>query len=246
MMFLSYKYRIYPNESQEAGIHALLQANCQLYNAALEQRIDAYRKGTSLSYFTQTKEVKNLKLLPEYKDYPSDMLGQTLRRLDKAFKSFFARNKKGLSKGFPRFKPYYRFNTIDLTYGNGSKIKKDKLYIKGVDDLIQVKWHRDIPDDAIIKQTKLNRKNGNFYVIFALELPDVNPIEPRKAVGIDLGLTTRIATSDGKLITVENQTKKAKAKTRKLSRSLARKKLGGKNRAKARLILSKHHEKIVN
>ncbi|WP_410240159.1 helix-turn-helix domain-containing protein, partial [Pseudomonas aeruginosa] len=44
MPILSYKYRIYPSHAQVAGLEAMMGAFCDLYNAALQQRIEAYRR----------------------------------------------------------------------------------------------------------------------------------------------------------------------------------------------------------
>jgi putative transposase len=47
---LSYKYRIEPNRTQAVALGEMLGDFCQLYNAALEQRIAAYqRRGVSLA-----------------------------------------------------------------------------------------------------------------------------------------------------------------------------------------------------
>ena len=47
----SYKYRLSPTTAQGAGFEAMLGAFCDLYNAALQQRIEAYRRaGKALRY----------------------------------------------------------------------------------------------------------------------------------------------------------------------------------------------------
>ena len=43
-MILSYKYRIEPNRAQATALAAMLADFCTLYNAALEERLNAYRK----------------------------------------------------------------------------------------------------------------------------------------------------------------------------------------------------------
>jgi putative transposase len=61
-------YRLYPTAKQEAALHALLRSHQQLYNAALEERIDCYRKtGETLSFAAQCKSLTLLrKELPEW------------------------------------------------------------------------------------------------------------------------------------------------------------------------------------
>ena len=58
-MRLSYKYRLYPNRAQIAALEGMLGAFCDLYNAGLQQRIEAYRRqGKTLRYADQANELK--------------------------------------------------------------------------------------------------------------------------------------------------------------------------------------------
>ncbi|GJE50929.1 hypothetical protein GOFOIKOB_3983 [Methylobacterium tardum] len=51
MSVRSYKYRLRPNRAQSAALDAMLRDFCGLYNACLQQRIEAYRRrGLSLRY----------------------------------------------------------------------------------------------------------------------------------------------------------------------------------------------------
>src|SRR5262247_2298193 len=59
MPTLSYKYRIEPNRMQAGALSGMLEDFCQLYNAALQQRIEAYRRRSiSLQYGNQALELK--------------------------------------------------------------------------------------------------------------------------------------------------------------------------------------------
>jgi hypothetical protein len=50
-MRLSHKYRLYPTTAQDAALTGMLGAFCDLYNAALDQRLQAYwRRGVTLRY----------------------------------------------------------------------------------------------------------------------------------------------------------------------------------------------------
>jgi len=103
-------YKLYPNTAQADGLRALLRQHKDLWNAALEERIDAWRKrdttGKSISYEDQCRSLTQVRCeLPE--DWATSNCSSqqiTLRRLDKAFKAFFARCAKRQSPGFPRFK----------------------------------------------------------------------------------------------------------------------------------------------
>jgi putative transposase len=95
-MILTYRYRLMPNKRQHH----------QLYNAALEERIDAYRKaGVRRTYFDQTQALTEWrKQDPEGRALPANFQRATLKRLDEAYKAFFRRVKLGGKPGFPRFR----------------------------------------------------------------------------------------------------------------------------------------------
>lgn len=87
-------YKLYPSAKQSLALLALLSKHKDLWNAALEERIDAWRKfGKSVGYEDQCKSLTEIRsALPE--DWASINCSAqqiTLKRLDKAFKAFFAR-----------------------------------------------------------------------------------------------------------------------------------------------------------
>ncbi|MDE0045603.1 MAG: transposase, partial [bacterium] len=96
-------------------LDAMLDAQRRLYNAALEERIDCYRKtGTSLTYFDQAKSLTHCrKALPDMAAMPVAVQRGTLKRLDHAFKGFFQRVKQG-GAGFPRFQGRRHFNSLSV------------------------------------------------------------------------------------------------------------------------------------
>ena len=104
-------YKLYPTAKQSAQLAVLLNLHKNLWNAALEERIDAWRKvGKSVSYEDQCASLTQVRgELPEDWAIANCSSQQiTLRRLDKAFKSFFRRVRAGQSPGFPRFKSLRR------------------------------------------------------------------------------------------------------------------------------------------
>ncbi|XVQ88883.1 helix-turn-helix domain-containing protein [Microbispora siamensis] len=103
----SFKFLLRPTSKQAAALAACLEDHRVLYNAALEHRRTAYRRaGVTVRYGDQSADLKHIRA--------DDAEGQgrwsfssqqaTLRRLDKAFRAFFARVREGRTPGFPRFK----------------------------------------------------------------------------------------------------------------------------------------------
>jgi hypothetical protein len=83
-------YRLYPSEKQKNQMIEVLRLHQRLYNAALEQRIEAYsRRGISVTYNMQAKDLTQLRAeFPEYKALNAQSEQVTLKRLDRAFELF--------------------------------------------------------------------------------------------------------------------------------------------------------------
>lgn len=167
-----------------------------------------------------------------------------LRRIDKAYKSFFRRVKRGDTAGFPRFKNAKRFNSITFpSYGDGCKLKDKKIYLQGIGD-INIRLHR--PIDGVIKTITIERKNSKYYVCFSCEVEKNILPKTNKTIGIDMGLESFAVTSDKDFIDNPRFFKNSQRKLRILQRSVSRKKKGGNNRKKAVKLLAKQHEIIAN
>ncbi len=93
----AYKYRLYPNKLQAAVLSNWIELTRELYNAALQERVGAWKKQhKSLNYYTQAHELAAVKeARPEFKEIPIIILRGTLQRLNEAFKGFFRRCQSG-------------------------------------------------------------------------------------------------------------------------------------------------------
>ena len=124
MLRRTFKYRLYPTRRQERLLLDQLRFTRELYNAALEQRIAAYRlTGRAPSHLEQSKEFTALRveapeLLPEGMSRSSQQYA--LRRLDLAFQGFFRRLRSSQKPGFPRFKGAHRWNTLSCQTTRGA------------------------------------------------------------------------------------------------------------------------------
>ena len=129
-------YRLYPTPKQQDALQQLLRSHQQLYNAALEERIDCYRKtGKGLSYAQQCASLTALRReCPDWASAANCSSQQmTLRRLDKAFASFFRRVKKGEAPGYPRFKSLARFPGFSFKgHGDGWRFSPGADWRHGV------------------------------------------------------------------------------------------------------------------
>ncbi len=247
-MYRTYSYRLYPNKKQVESLEEMLEVHRQLYNAALEERREAWRrKKVSISYFTQSNELSEIRNQDdELSQYDLVSLRQTLRQLDKAFSAFFRRVKKHEKAGYPRFKGYGRFDSITFQFGNGIRFSGDRLVARGAGEL-KTKWHRPIPEDAEIKQVVIKRKNNKWYAHFMLELPEPAP-KPHagEQIGIDLGLISFAALSNGESIDAPRYLRQSEKKLRVQQRRLSRRKKSSGRRKQARKLVAKTHEHIAS
>lgn len=245
-MLLSYKYRIYPNRTQAAALGEMLADFCQLYNAALEQRIAAYqRRSISLRYKDQSAELKATRAAHDGLarwSYTAEQ--QVLRKLEKTFAAFFGRIRRGAKPGFPRFRARDRYHAADFRVADGLTIRKSgRLGFVGVPGEIKVRWHRPLPSKP--KSAILTRRAGKWYIVFHVEIAAAEQ-QDGAAIGIDLGLTSLAALSTGELIARPNHTKHAAKKLRRLQRALARCKRGSTVRLKRKAVGAKLHAHIGN
>lgn len=245
----SYSYRLYPSSAQEQALDEMLGAYRELWNAALEERREAWKRArVSINYYDQANQLKAIRALrPDLARWNYSAAQQLLRRLDKSFKAFFRRIKAGEKPGFPRFKGKSRFRSVEFRVGDGASLKDGHLRVQGVGP-VKVKWHRAIPDDATIKAVVVKRdSDGKWYAVFQLERPDPEPrAHPGEPVGVDLGVSTLVALSTGALIEAPRHFRTTERKRRKRQRRLSRRKQFSRRWHKARKQVAKTHRKIAN
>ena len=240
----AFRYRLYVNQSQSDKLDYLLYLARQLYNAALQQRRDAWKyHHKSLNYYDQANQLKEVRNeIPEFAQLNFNVSEDILRRLDKSFKAFFRRDKNGEKPGYPRFKGQDHFDTVTFPYyRHGTKIKNKRLYIQNV-GMLKIKMHRVLEGE--INTITIKRECGKWYVIFCNTVEIETLPASDKVIGIDVGLESFAVTSDGEYIENPRYLREAEAKLRVAQRSVSRKKKGGSNRRKAITLLVKNHLKI--
>jgi len=240
----AFLYRLYVNKTQSDKLDNLLRLARQLYNAALQQRRDAWKyQHKSLNYYDQANQLKEVRNeIPEFAQLNFSATQDMLRRLDKSFKAFFRRVKSGDKAGFPRFKGRNRFDSITFpTYGDGIKIKGGRLYVQNV-GLLKIKIHRVLEGE--INTVTIKRECGKWYVVFSNTV-EIKPLPVSdRTVGIDVGLESFAVTSDGEYIENPRYLREAEVVLRVAQRSVSRKKKGSNNRRKAVRLLAKKHLRV--
>lgn len=170
-------YRLYPTPKQQEALLQLLRSHQLLYNAALEERIDCYRKtGKSLSYAQQCASLTTLRReCPEWADAANCSSQQmTLRRLDKAFAAFFRRVKTGQAPGFPRFKSLSRFPGFSFKgHGDGWRFAPGNDWRHGVLRLSgvgHVKARGQARQSGEIRASEVLHRNGQWLLSLTVDV----------------------------------------------------------------------------
>lgn len=254
-------YRLYPSVAQEAEMLKMRQLHQQYYNAALEQRITAYRKqGISLNFYDQCAENKEVRTeIEEYGQLNSQSCQVTLKRVEDAFKHFFRRVKEKAAKvGFPRFKSISRYSGWGYkTHGDGWRLfpgekKHGYLRLTGVGHIRM----RGVPrNQGEPKTLDILYKQGKWYasVVFACE-PSRKPKAKappiiKGAVGLDWGVETfaTLAHDSGEYSSIENERhlRCELDKLKQLQQNMARKKRGSRNWKKLKKQVAALHAKIA-
>ncbi len=202
VMILTYQYRLLPSKRQHRALEALLESQRQLYNAALEERIGAYRRGVTRGYVDQTKALTEWRRSDaEAALVPVNLQRATLKRLDEAYKGFFRRVKRKAAKaGFPRFRGKGWWDSFGFREFAGVSFDGGRLRFKGMPGALRVHVHRPLGGDRRIRSCTFRRDTKGWTVGFAVEAEAAVPRTGERTVGVDLGITRFAALSDGGFI----------------------------------------------
>jgi putative transposase len=244
----TFRYLLQPTTCQVVALELLLRRQCELYNAALEDRRGAWRwERRSVSFFDQCRTLTELRSVrPEILDCGVTVCRGTLKRLDRAFCAFYRRVASGQTPGFPRFKSVGRFDSVQWEDTCGWRLDSDsrRLHLCGIGG-VKVRLHR--PTRGTPKAITVAREGRRWFV--SIRCTDV-PAEPLPRtghdVGIDLGVCALVATSDGDLITEGRFGHRAAQKLTETQRPLSTKHRGSNRRKRAVERVASAHRKVRN
>lgn len=239
-----YKYRIYPNKEQQQKINSFCGAARWLWNEFLAKEISYYKETKNFLWFVgMNKYIKPMKEENTWlKDIPSQIPQQVGRKLETALKHKFS-----FGRGFPKFKKKRNgFGSYNLPQTN------NHIRINGTTHIqlpklgqVRIKLHRELPD--AIKSATIIQDQDRYYVSLITQVDKqqkIREIPKTNAVGIDMGLTDFITTSDGEIIDNLKPFKKKQRRLKIRQRKLSKKQANSANRSKARKQVYKIHRKI--
>jgi putative transposase len=251
-------YRLYPSTAQNTALWTMHEAHRALYNAALEERREAWRKHErSISFAEQCKSWTEIRR--EHREYAAinAQSGQvTLKRLQRAFENFFRRVKAGDTPGYPRFKAKHRFSGWGYkTHGDGFRFisgknwRHGKLRLSGV-GTINARGEARVPGEVVTAEIKRDATGWLLSLVLACA-PRRERTAEREA-GLDWGVETlaTLAYGPGSYERCDNDRlgQRAAAVTTEAQRQLARAQRRKRTRRakKARTQVARRARKLAN
>jgi putative transposase len=173
-----------------------------VWNQVLDWRGRRYLvDGLATSYAETDRFLSELKKRPELaflNEVSSVPLQQTLRHQSRAFNNFFAHRAR-----YPRFKSRRGRKTATYTR-SAFRYRNGQLFLAKQTGPLRFVWSwTEIDPGTIIPSTVTvtHDADGRWYVTFQLDIADPQPMpKTGNAVGVDVGITSFAATSDGELI----------------------------------------------
>lgn len=247
-MIRTYKFLLRPTGRQVDALTAMLGDHRVMYNAALQERRDAYRMcGVSVRYGQQCKQLTAIRAYDsDHARWSFSSQQATLRRLDKAFAAFYRRVKAGQKPGFPRFKGAGHFDSVTWpTDGDACRWMPEtkRVRLQGVGH-VRVHAHREVQGQ--VKTLTVKREGGRWYLVLACADVPMQTLTPTGAViGIDMGIASFLTTSEGKHIPNPRHGRCGAERLAVAQQALSRCKRKSNRRRKVRARVAKIHAKVV-
>lgn len=241
----AFKYRFYPTPEQETLLRRTMGCTRLVYNRALAVRTQAwYEQKKRVGYsdtsamLTEWKKQEYLQFLNEVSCVP---LQQGLRHLQKAFSNFF----DGRAK-YPTFKKKRNGGSAEFTK-SAFKFRDGQVFLAKCSEPLSIRWSRELPPGATPSTITVKLSPAGRWTVSLLVEVEIEPLPKCSSeIGVDLGVTSLVALSDGEKIANPKGFNAKRRKLRKAQKALSRKLHGSNNRHKARLKVAKVHQSIAD
>ncbi len=251
MVEVAHRYRFYPTSAHRTYLAQTFGCVRVVYNKALEQRKRAHSEtGKGLSYGATSALLTQWKRQPEYawlRDVSCVPLQQTLRHLSTAYTNFFQKRAK-----HPRFKSKNHKQSAEFTKSGfrlvaGSVVGRPRVYLPKQTEPLRIRWSRPLPDGADPTTITISKDPaGRYFISFSIKL-DLSPLpKTGRSVGLDLGLTHAVITSEGQKYDNPRYYRSALDRLKQEQKKLSRKQPGSNNRRKQRLKVARLHARIAD
>jgi putative transposase len=180
---------------------------------------------------TQWKQEEDLQFLNDVSAVP---LQQCLRHLEKAFGNFWAGRAR-----YPRFKRKRSGGSAEFTK-SAFRWQDGELWLAKTQAPLHIIWSRALPDCEPSTITVRVDAAGHWYVSLLVDNLEIKSLPTcDRAIGLDVGITDLVTTSNGDKIPNPKHFNKYHRKLRNAQKKLSRKQKTSRNREKARRKVAK-------
>ena len=241
----AFRYRFYPKPEQESLLRRTMGCVRLVYNMALAVRTEAwYERQERIGYeesstvLTSWKKQEDLDFLNDVSCVP---LQQGLRHLQTAFTNFWAGRAK-----YPNFKKKHNGGCAEFTK-SAFRWKEGQVFLAKCTEALPIVWSRELPEGSTPSTITVKLEPSGRWFVSLLVNTNISQLpKVEKSIGLDMGITTLIATSNGDKIANPKHFKQLRQKLKKVQKALSRKQKGSNNRHKARLMVAKVHAQITD
>ena len=241
LLHKAFKFEIMPNGNQIRRIKQFCGCSRFVFNRALAWQNEQYEQDNSFK-FSYTK-IANL--LPQWKkelvwlkECHSQVLQQSLKDLESAFKNFFQQR-----ADFPKFKKKGLKERFRFPQGCKLEQQNNRLYLPKI-GWVRYRNSREVVGE--IKNVAVSHKCGRFFVSIQTEFEYEIPMHKGGEIGIDMGIARFATLSNGEYFEPVNAFKTYKGKLAKLQKRLKNKVKFSQNWQKLKAKIAKLHHKIAN
>jgi putative transposase len=168
-------------------------------------------------------------------------LQQGLRHLPTTFSNFFAARTQ-----YPNFKKKRNGGSAEFTK-SAFKFRYEQVYLAKSAQALPIRWSRKLPEGAEPSTITVKLSPAGRWSVSLLVDVEIEPLrESPNAIGIDLGLTSLVALSNGEKVVNPKGFKAKRRKLKKAQKALSRKQKRSNNRYKARLKVARVHQEIID
>ncbi|WP_244639335.1 transposase [Bosea sp. ANAM02] len=225
----AYRFRIYPSNTQ-ADLFRRTIGCCRLvYNLCLDQKTLEHHRSAPrrLSYAGQCDGLTELKREVEWlRVVPHHPLQQAIRDLHRAFTNFF----EGRAR-YPSFRRKGENESFRYPDPKQIKLEEERIFLPKA-GWVKLVQHRPVEGD--VKNATVSMIAGDWFVSIQVEQEVAEPaLNHGPAVGVDLGVEQPITLSDGTVFALPRVSLHERRRLASAQQSVARRRKGSKNRAKA-------------
>lgn len=248
-MIVTYRYKLKPTRAQYAELARLLELQRLLYNAALQERGEAWRKAKlTISRMDQQKSLTEVRSFDaDYAAMPANISRWSLAKVEDAMAGFFSRVKRGQKPGFPRYRGKGCWRSFGFAEFVGIRLREGRLLFRPFSTGVRLRMDRPLPEGAVPKAATFTRHGRHWWVTMPVEVPAAEAHRfPDAVVGLDVGIESLVTTSDGEHIPNARPRSRRERDLRIAQRALARCKRGSKRCAKVRERVALLQRRIAN